>query len=81
MSGTDLEGRRRLVRSPDRWVGGVLGGIADHYGWPVFRVRAAFTVLAAISAAFPGVLVYLLLWLVMPDGRRRQTKRFEVRRP
>ncbi len=58
-----------VVRSSsDRVIAGVCAGIAEHLGWPVTRVRVAYVILSFLSAAFPGILVYLLLWLVMPEA-------------
>lgn len=45
---------------------GVCGGIAQGMGWPSFRVRLAYVIVSVLSAAFPGILVYLLLWFLMP---------------
>lgn len=52
-------------------VAGVLGGVAERFGWDVTLVRVAFVVGSIVSVAFPGILVYLLLWIIMPadDGR------------
>jgi phage shock protein C len=47
-------------------VAGVCAGIAHELDWPVGRTRLAYVLLSVLSAAFPGLLVYLLLWLVMP---------------
>jgi phage shock protein PspC (stress-responsive transcriptional regulator) len=47
-------------------IAGVCGGIGEYFGWPADRVRIAYVILSILSAAFPGILVYLLLWLVMP---------------
>lgn len=58
---------RKLRRSKDRMVAGVCGGIAEYYGWKPDRVRIAYVILSILSAAFPGIIVYLLLWLVMPE--------------
>lgn len=58
---------RTLKRSQDRMIAGVCGGIAEYYGWKPDRVRIAYVILSVLSAAFPGIIVYLLLWLVMPD--------------
>ncbi len=52
----------------DRVVAGVLGGVARRFGWNPTVVRALFVVISVVSAAFPGVFVYLLLWLLMPEG-------------
>jgi len=58
---------KTLTLSDDRIIGGVCGGIAEYYGWDPTLVRVAFVLLAVFSSAFPGVLVYLLLWVVMPQ--------------
>jgi len=50
----------------DRILGGVCGGIAEWLGWSPGLVRVGYVVLSILSAAFPGILVYLVLWLVMP---------------
>ena len=59
---------RKFKRSRDRMIAGVCGGIADYYGWSPDRVRIAYVILSVLSVAFPGIIVYLLLWLVMPDA-------------
>ena len=60
------EGTRVFRRSSNRMIAGVCGGIAEYFGWPADRVRIAYVILSILSIAFPGILVYLLLWLVMP---------------
>lgn len=56
---------RRLVRK-NAMIAGVCGGIADSFGWDPTIVRIVYVVVSILSAAFPGILVYLLLWFVMP---------------
>jgi phage shock protein PspC (stress-responsive transcriptional regulator) len=59
---------RSLSRSRhDRMVAGVMGGIARRFGWNSTLVRILFVVLSILSAAFPGILVYLILWLLIPE--------------
>ncbi|MEX2151452.1 MAG: PspC domain-containing protein [Steroidobacteraceae bacterium] len=58
----------RLKRSQDRMIAGVCGGLAAWLGWKADRVRVAYVILSILSAAFPGILIYLLLWLLMPDA-------------
>lgn len=58
---------KRLVRSPDKVLGGVCSGLAEYLGLDVTLVRAGYLILSILSAAFPGVLVYLILWIVMPE--------------
>lgn len=60
---------RPLTRSiNDRVLAGVIGGIAHRYGWNPTLLRAIYVVVSVLSAAFPGILVYLILWLVLPEG-------------
>lgn len=47
-------------------IGGVCAGIARHFGWSLTGTRVAYVLISALSAAFPGILVYLILWLVLP---------------
>jgi phage shock protein PspC (stress-responsive transcriptional regulator) len=56
--------QRTLCRSRDRSLAGVCGGIAEYFGWSSTRVRVAWILLALCGGS--GVLLYLLLWLVMP---------------
>jgi phage shock protein PspC (stress-responsive transcriptional regulator) len=47
-------------------LGGVLGGIAKWLGWDPTLVRVGYVVITILSAGFPGILIYLLLWILMP---------------
>jgi phage shock protein C len=49
---------------------GVCGGLADWLGWRPTTVRVAYVLVSLLSAGFPGILVYLILWLVMPKASR-----------
>lgn len=53
-----------------RVLAGVCGGIADWLGWSPTGVRILYVVGSVVSAAFPGIIVYLILWLVMPLASR-----------
>jgi phage shock protein PspC (stress-responsive transcriptional regulator) len=60
---------QRYTRSiNDRVLAGVVGGIAHRFGWNSTLLRAIYVIISAASAAFPGILVYLILWLLMPEG-------------
>lgn len=52
----------------DRVIAGVVGGIARRFGWNPTVLRIIYVVASVLSAAFPGILVYLVLWLLMPEG-------------
>ena len=56
-----------MYRSNDRIIAGVCCGIAEQLGWSANRVRLAYVILSILSAAFPGTLVYLVLWFLMPE--------------
>lgn len=59
---------RPFVRSRnDRMLAGVVGGIARRFGWNSTLLRVIFVIVSIASAAFPGILVYLILWLLMPE--------------
>ena len=55
----------KLVRK-NAILAGVCGGLADWLGWSATGVRVLYVIVSILSAAFPGILVYLILWLVMP---------------
>lgn len=58
---------KRLYRSSDqRMLAGVCGGIAEYFGWDPTLVRVGWIVLTLLGGS--GVLLYLILWLVMPQA-------------
>lgn len=62
-----MENTRLLRRTrQDKMIAGVMGGIAQHFGLDSNLLRVAYVVGSILSAAFPGILVYLVLWLVIP---------------
>ena len=48
-------------------VAGVIGGIAQRFGWNSTLLRVVYIIVSIASVAFPGILVYLILWLLMPE--------------
>jgi len=52
----------------NRMIGGVCSGLAQWLGWDATLVRVLYVVVSIASAAFPGILIYIVLWLVMPEG-------------
>lgn len=61
---------KRLQRSRDRVVAGVCAGIAEYFGWDIGVVRLVYLILSIFSVAFPGLLVYIVLWIIMPESNR-----------
>ena len=65
----------RLYRSTrDRMIAGVCGGIAGWLDWDPTVVRLSYLLLSILSAAFPGILIYLILWLVTPTAEVRPSQ-------
>jgi phage shock protein PspC (stress-responsive transcriptional regulator) len=64
---TDFRAPLRRSRS-NRMVAGVVAGLAEYAGIDVTLARALYVILAVISAAFPGLFVYVVLWAIIPEG-------------
>ena len=62
-------------------IAGVMGGIAERFGWNVTLLRIIFVVVSCMSAAFPGILVYLILWLIMPKQDLRLEGSYDYQHP
>lgn len=56
----------RLVKSSDKKIGGVAGGVANYLGIDPTIVRILW-VCAVLFAGF-GLLAYLICWLIMPEN-------------
>ena len=55
-----------LTRSRrNRMIAGVCGGLAQSLGWDPTLVRVLYVLVSIFSVAFPGILVYIILWIVM----------------
>jgi phage shock protein PspC (stress-responsive transcriptional regulator) len=60
---------RPLRRSrTNRQIAGVIGGLAEYFQVDPTLLRVIYVVGSIVSAAFPGVLVYILLWLLIPEA-------------
>ncbi len=60
--------QEKLRKSNDKIIAGVCGGIAEWFGWSPDRFRIVYVLVSIFSAAFPGILVYLALWFLMPES-------------
>lgn len=56
-----------LKRGPERWLGGVLGGIAAKLNVDVAYVRIAFLVFSLLPG--PAFVFYIIAWVIIPDQR------------
>ncbi|MEA4982465.1 MAG: PspC domain-containing protein [Paludibacter sp.] len=57
---------KKLRRSNDQMIAGVCAGIAEYMGLDVTLVRVGYVILSVLSVGFPGTLLYIILWLIMP---------------
>lgn len=57
----------KLRRSKNRMIAGVCGGLAEYFGMDPTVMRVLYVVVSVFSAAFPGILVYCVLWFVIPE--------------
>jgi len=49
-------------------IAGVCGGLADWLGWSPTMTRILYVIVSVVAAGFPGMLVYLILWIAMPNA-------------
>lgn len=57
-----------LVRSSNRIIAGVCAGIAEWLGWDTTLVRILYIIASIASIGFPGLITYIILWVIMPEG-------------
>lgn len=51
----------------NRVIAGVCAGLAYHFGLDPTTVRVLYVLVSILSAAFPGILVYVIMWVVIPE--------------
>ena len=59
--------KSKLTRSNNRVIAGVCAGLAVWLGWDIALVRLLYLIISIFSAGFPGILAYIILWIVMPE--------------
>ena len=63
-----MNASRPLRRSRrDRMIAGVIGGVTEYFGLDPTLSRVVYVLASIFSAAFPGILLYLLLWILIPS--------------
>lgn len=60
-------GTLRRSRS-NRMIAGVVGGLADWLGIDPTLARVIYVVGSIVSVAFPGLIVYVALWILIPES-------------
>jgi phage shock protein C len=63
---------KKLTRSNDKMIAGVLAGIANYFDMDPTVVRILYVVLSIASVGFPGIIVYLIMWAIMPMEQSTQ---------
>ena len=64
-----MDMRKPLRRSrTNRMIGGVVGGLAEYIGMDPALARLLYVAISVFSAAFPGLLVYIILLVVVPEA-------------
>ena len=63
-----MSSQYKVLRRPrrDRLIGGVSAGLGNFFGIGAFWFRLAF-LLALLPGGIPGILIYLILWIVIPN--------------
>ena len=51
-----------------KMIAGVCGGLAEWLGWSPTMVRVLFVLVSILSAAFPGLIAYIVMWILMPKA-------------
>ncbi|MFW6059034.1 MAG: PspC domain-containing protein [Phycisphaeraceae bacterium] len=49
-------------------IGGVCAGVADYIGWDITLVRVLVVILTIVTGVWPGVIAYIVLWLITPPA-------------
>jgi phage shock protein C len=58
---------KKLYRSSNRILAGVCGGIAEYFDVDPTLIRVVYVFLSLFSAGFPGLLLYIILMVLMPN--------------
>lgn len=58
---------KRLYRSDNKMLCGVCAGIAEYFNIDPTIVRVGYLALSIFSAGFPGLVLYIILLLIMPQ--------------
>ena len=68
---------KKLTRSSNKMLAGICGGIADYLNVDPTIIRVIYAVLTLFSAAFPGILLYIILLLIVPERPDDSSKGFD----
>ena len=58
---------KQLMRSEDRMIAGVAGGLADYFDTDPTLIRILFVLLTLLGGGGLGILIYIVLWIITPE--------------
>lgn len=58
---------RQLMRSNDRMIAGVAGGLADYFDADPALIRILFVLVTLLGGGAVGIFIYIVLWIIMPE--------------
>jgi phage shock protein C len=58
---------KKLYRSSNRILAGVCGGLAEYFDVDPTLIRVIYAALSLFTVGFPGVLLYIILMILMPN--------------
>ena len=59
--------RKKLLRGEDRVIAGVCSGVADYFDVDPTAIRVVWALLTVLTAVIPGIVAYILCWIIMPE--------------
>ena len=51
-------------------IAGVCAGMSDYFNLDPSLVRIIYVLVSIFSVAFPGILVYIILWIIIPESEK-----------
>ena len=66
MNGDSKPPRRLTCSNRNKMIAGVCGGLAEYLNMDPTVVRVLYVLVSILSAAFPGVIAYIVLMFLMP---------------
>ena len=64
--------KKTLTLSDNRLLGGVCAGIAEYFNLDPTLVRIGYAVLTIFSAGFPGIILYPIMYWIIPSKNKVQ---------
>ena len=69
-----MEEKKFIRPRTGRQLSGVCAALANFFGLDVSLVRIIYVLLTIFSAAFPGILIYIILLILIPEEKNRYLK-------